>query len=62
MDYIVISRHFLARQARDDGTLNVMIVQWSKAETNVASRIGVAGISEDDWVKLDRNWRQVILE
>jgi len=59
---IVISRHYSYIKPRDYEALNLMIITWSRAEANVASRVGVASIAERDWIKVKREWKMVILE
>jgi hypothetical protein len=57
IDYIVISR----RYTRTD-RLNLLMVEWTDAERNVARRIGTAIIPEEDWVRQEREWKLVILK
>ncbi|KAK3906750.1 heterokaryon incompatibility protein-domain-containing protein [Staphylotrichum tortipilum] len=75
LSYVVVGENFLYeqwRQAEDTKAwspegrvrpaLNALIVEWIDEEKGVARRIGVAQFFEEEWIKLDRDWRRVILE
>ncbi|KAL5586906.1 hypothetical protein FOVSG1_012042 [Fusarium oxysporum f. sp. vasinfectum] len=59
---IVISRQFLFDVHQDTGHLNVMIVEERVRGSGVWSRLGLCVIREEDWLKLELNWRLIILE
>ncbi|KAF4443085.1 tol [Fusarium acutatum] len=60
---IVISRHYGFYEGDDEVVkLNVMAVEEKVPGSGVWSRIGLGVIKEEDWVKLDIDWRMVILE
>lgn len=42
--------------------LNALIVEWVDEENGIARRIDRAVFSEQDWMKLGRDWRRVILQ
>jgi hypothetical protein len=60
IDCIVVSRR--CEFGKELAVLNLLVVEWSKTERNVANRIGVVRIMESDWVTVDREWKLVILE
>jgi len=62
LDCIVISRCCDLWDGHETDMLNLMVIKWSDTEVNVASRTGLAKIAEADWVRLDREWKMVILE
>ncbi|KAF5689989.1 hypothetical protein FDENT_4148 [Fusarium denticulatum] len=60
---IVISRYYGFYEGDDEVVkLNVMAVEEKVPGSGVWSRIGLGIMKEEDWVKLDINWRMVILE
>jgi hypothetical protein len=64
LDLIVVSReyqHGLTTRA-SFCQLNLLIIEWSESEENVARRIGCYRIIEEDWIKAERTWRLVVLE
>ncbi|EPE25117.1 hypothetical protein GLAREA_11698 [Glarea lozoyensis ATCC 20868] len=56
LDVIVVSRE------RKSQYLDLLIIDWSETEENVAMRVGHCRVYEEDWVKVERTWRMVILE
>lgn len=62
MDLIVISRFYAISRGAETGKLNVMVVKESPVEKGVWSRIGVVVIDEKHWLRLERDWRMVVLE
>ncbi|KNB19657.1 hypothetical protein FOXG_16887 [Fusarium oxysporum f. sp. lycopersici 4287] len=60
---IVISRYYGFYEGDDEVVkLNVMAVEEKVPGSGVWSRIGFGVMKEEEWVKLDINWRMVILE
>ncbi|KAF5685934.1 tol [Fusarium circinatum] len=60
---IVISRYYGFYEGDDEVVkLNVMAVEEKIPGSGVWSRIGLGVMKEEDWVKLDIDWRMVILE
>ncbi|KAF5707639.1 hypothetical protein FGLOB1_6860 [Fusarium globosum] len=60
---IVISRLYGFSEADDEEMkLNVMAVEEKVPGSGVWSRIGLGVMKEEDWMKLDIDWRMVILE
>nr|RBQ84793.1 hypothetical protein FVER53263_12937 [Fusarium verticillioides] len=60
---IVISRQYGYDEADDEEVkLNVMAVEEKVPGSGVWSRIGLGVMKEEDWVKLDIDWRMVVLE
>ena len=64
MDFVVISRYWPVGVAKYDKpeSVNLLIVKFSKHESEVAQRIGSATIVEQDWIAAEREWRRIILE
>jgi hypothetical protein len=63
LDLIVVSREPSKSWYVDARLgLDLLIINWSDTEENVARRIGHCTVYERDWVKLERTWRLVILE
>ena len=60
LNFIVISRRYIETSGNytRDG-LNLLVVELD--EQNVAHRRGLAWMSEDDWISLDREWKLIIL-
>ncbi|KAF5539808.1 tol [Fusarium phyllophilum] len=60
---IIISRYYGFYEGDDEVVkLNVMAVEEEVPGSGVWSRIGLGVIEEEDWVKLDIDWRMAILE
>ncbi|KAH6887101.1 heterokaryon incompatibility protein-domain-containing protein [Thelonectria olida] len=62
LEFIVISRFYEITMAEETGKLNVLVVKESEIEKGVWSRLGTAVIKEEDWLRLDRDWKMVILK
>jgi len=73
LSYVVVGENYLyeqwgrdpereAENRRQSPVLNALIVEWVDEEKGVARRIGVGQFFEKEWMKLDRDWRRVILE
>lgn len=60
LDYVVISRGF--DDSRKVESLTLLMVEWSKTELNVASRIGTCEIGQEDWVLANPVYNLIILE
>ncbi|KAF4946285.1 hypothetical protein FGADI_11311 [Fusarium gaditjirri] len=60
---IVISRYYGYYEGDDEEVkFNVMAVEEKVPGSGVWSRIGLGVVKEEEWVKLDIDWRMVILE
>ncbi|KAH7224264.1 heterokaryon incompatibility protein-domain-containing protein [Fusarium redolens] len=60
---IVISRYYGFYEGDDEVVkLNVMAVEEKVPGSGVWSRIGLGVMKEEEWVKLDIDWRMIILE
>ncbi len=73
LSYVVVGENYLHEQWRQTSefaksdkprspVLNALIVEWIDEEKGVARRVGVAQFFEKEWMKLDRDWRRLILE
>lgn len=62
LDFIVVSRYCAIGQEFESAVLNLLVIRWSEEELDVARRIGNARMDESDWVRVDRDWKLVILE
>ncbi|KAF5003178.1 hypothetical protein FDECE_10246 [Fusarium decemcellulare] len=62
VNLVIISRFYEIASGKESGKLNIMIVEEKMAGAGIWSRLGVAVIAEQDWVRLERQWRMIILE
>ncbi|KAF9768020.1 hypothetical protein IL306_014737 [Fusarium sp. DS 682] len=63
ISFVIISRYYGFYEGDDEVVkLNVMAVEEKVPGSGVWSRIGLGVMKEEEWVKLDIDWRMVILE
>jgi len=60
--FVVVSRKYLGGQQLIATTeLNVLMLQWEDEEKYVASRVNAGTVSEDAWIKCEREWIKLTL-
>jgi hypothetical protein len=62
VDYAVTSRYYEDFGDSELQKPNSMLLKSNDPEPGVWTRSGLATIDERDWLKVERNWKMVVLE